>query len=134
MVAVPCLAARSICRSVSTIPASGSGRTASGVAISLLPQPISVNATRHFFHIATAVSHPSPPRQAAKEMPRRSYPRGMRYSFYARAPRPRWSDVTEALGLADLRCVEDAPLGAAAWLDGYFHFFREGISTRSVEV
>jgi len=58
----------------------------------------------------------------------------MSYSFYVRAPRPRWSDVTEALGFVDLRCIEDAPLGNAPWPDGYFHFYREGISTRSVEV
>jgi hypothetical protein len=67
-------------------------------------------------------------------MTRRSYPRGMSYSFYVRAPRPRWSDVTEGLGFADLRCVEDAPLRTPAWPDGFFHFYREGISTRSVEV
>jgi hypothetical protein len=58
----------------------------------------------------------------------------MSYSFYVRAPRPRWSVVTDALALADLRCIEEAPLGSASWPDGYFHFYREGISTRSVEV
>ena len=58
----------------------------------------------------------------------------MSYSFYVRAPRPRWS-IVDALSLPDLRCVEDAPTDRdAQWPAGYFHFYREGISTRSVEV
>jgi hypothetical protein len=58
----------------------------------------------------------------------------MSYSFYVRARRPRWS-IVEGLGLSDLRCVEDEPADRdAPWPDGYFHFYREGISTRSVEV
>ncbi len=56
----------------------------------------------------------------------------MSYSFYVPMPSPPSVSFFDDLGFPDLVCIEDMPEGPLP--PGYFHFYRDGISTRGLEV